>query len=409
MNKKIISVSGGIPLLGFNPEIMTLNFNDTEIAFRAKGNREMKLAHWLFTSMSKPLMVKLGIRATALSLRLHLPVKGLIKSTLFSQFCGGETLEEADMTARKLNEYGVGVIMDYGVEGKSNESEFEKTTQAFLQTIDFVANKAYIPFVSLKVTGFARFELLEKIQSGATLTPDEQREYERLLQRIDSICSAASRKNKMVLIDAEESWIQNPVDELCDLMMERYNRHQVVVFNTFQLYRHDRYAYLQSSFEKAKAKGYQLGAKLVRGAYMEKERTRAQQLNYPDPIQPDKQSTDRDYNLSLAFCLQHSDQICLFIGTHNEKSTLLAAEHMQSNQLPTDSKRVYFSQLFGMSDNISFNLAKAGYHVSKYLPYGPVEDVIPYLMRRAEENTSVAGQTSRELSLIRKEIARRKL
>ncbi|MBL7766994.1 MAG: proline dehydrogenase family protein [Chitinophagaceae bacterium] len=386
-----------------------MNFDNTEIAFASKSNQELKKARFLFSSMGRPWLTRLGISLTQFGFRFHLPIKGVIKSTIFDHFCGGETLEEADRSAKLLDQYGVSVIMDYGVEGKSNEAEFEKTAASFLKTIQFSANKSYIPFISLKVTGFARFELLEKIHANQSLTPDEEQEAGRVMARIDSICAAAEKAGKMILIDAEESWIQQGVDDLADHMMEKYNRGKVVVFNTFQLYRHDRLEFLKKSFDKAQAGNYQLGAKLVRGAYMEKERFRAAQYNYPSPIQPDKAATDRDYDLASDFCLQNLDQIVLFVGTHNERSCQLAFEKMQSLKISLNTDRVYFSQLYGMSDNISFNLAKAGCHVSKYLPYGPVEDVIPYLMRRAQENTSVAGQTGRELSLIQKELQRRAL
>ncbi|HNB80670.1 MAG TPA: proline dehydrogenase family protein [Chitinophagaceae bacterium] len=387
---------------------MELNFNNTQVAFRHKSNAEIRLAFLLFSSMARPWITKSGIAFTKTCLQFRLPVKWLIKGSIFRQFCGGETLEEADQTARKLATHGVHVIMDYGVEGKSDEKEFEQTTQNFLKTISFSATKEYIPFVSLKFTGFCRFELLEKLHDGSPLSEPEVAETIRFRERVDRICAAAAASGKMILIDAEESWIQNPVDQLCDEMMAKYNRDRVVVFNTFQLYRHDRFHFLKQSYEKASAGGYLLGAKLVRGAYMEKERFRANDLSYTDPIQPDKASTDRDYDDAATFCLQHIDRIALFAGTHNEASTLKIANQMKQLNLVPGHPHIHFSQLFGMSDNISFNLAAAGYQVSKYLPYGPVQDVIPYLMRRAEENTSVAGQTSRELNLIRKEMERRK-
>jgi proline dehydrogenase len=258
------------------------------------------------------------------------------------------------------------------------------------------------------VTGFAYFSLLEKIHSGGSLTTDEAKAWQRVYDRIEHICKAAAENNIMVLIDAEESWIQKPVDELTDAMMERYNRGKVIVYNTFQLYRHDRLMFLKESYAAAQSKGYLLGAKLVRGAYMEKERARAIEKGYPSPIQPNKEATDRDYDDAVLFCLQHIDGLALFVGTHNESSCLKAAKYMQDHGIPANTGKMYFSQLYGMSDNVSFNLAHSGYHVAKYLPYGPVKDVLPYLMRRAQENTSVAGQTGRELSLINKEITRRK-
>ena len=388
---------------------MLPSFDNTEIAFEYRSNKELKRAQFLFSSMSSPLLTKVGMTLTKWAMDWHLPIKGLIKYTIFEQFCGGETMEEAAHTAALLEKYNVGVILDYGVEGKEGEAEFDMAVPEFIKAIQYAASQKNIPFISVKITGFSRFALLEKIHSGATLTPAENEEWQRVYNRIDRICSAAFDASIMVLIDAEESWIQQPVDDLTDAMMERYNKTKVTVFNTFQMYRHDRLVFLKESHSNALAKGYILGAKLVRGAYMEKERNRAASMGYPSPIQPGKEATDKDYDEAVLYCLQHLDKIALFIGTHNEKSCLLAAEYMEGHNIPANHPHVYFSQLYGMSDNISFNLANSGYHVAKYLPYGPVKDVIPYLMRRAQENTSVAGQTSRELSLIRKEIKRRKL
>lgn len=388
--------------------MMQMNFDDTQIAFAHLSDAQLKKAHFLFSSIGNPSVTKLGIAATKIALQWKLPVKGLIKSTIFDHFCGGETLSEADITARKLSNYQIDVIMDYGVEGKSDEVEFEKTTENFLQTISFAANKPYIPFISMKITGFARFELLEKLHACAELTFDETNEAQRVLNRVDRICKAAHDAGKMILIDAEETWIQQPIDDLSDAMMAKYNQSRVVVFNTFQLYCHSRLNFLKQSHEKAKQAGYFLGAKLVRGAYMEKERERAIQKGYPSPIQATKEATDLDYDAATLYCLQHLDTIRVFIGTHNEKSCALATQFLQEKGIPFKNDSVFFSQLYGMSDNISFNLAKAGFQVSKYLPYGPVADVIPYLMRRAQENTSVSGQTGRELSLIKRELSRRK-
>lgn len=315
-------------------------------------------------------------------------------------------MPEADISAVHLAEYNVQVIMDYGVEGKSTEEEFEKNTQIFLDTIRFAEERDYIPFVSLKLTGFARFGILEKWHRGDTMNAPEREEILRVKNRIHRICEAGVQNNTMILIDAEESWIQIPVDEMADEMMEKFNRGRVVVFNTFQMYRHDRLEFIKTSHQKAKEKGYILGAKLVRGAYMEKERQRASDMGYTSPIQPDKKSCDHDYDEGVKYCLENIKEMELFIGTHNEESCLRAVEIMKHQGI--DKQKVHFSQLYGMSDNISFNLAESGYQVSKYLPYGPVKDVIPYLMRRANENKSVAGQTGRELSLIKKEILRRK-
>jgi proline dehydrogenase len=387
---------------------MLPDFDNTEIAFQYRNNSALKMAHFLFSSMASPAMTRLGMGLTKFSLGARLPIKGLIKRTIFQQFCGGETMEEAAETANELAQYNVRVILDYSVEGKEDESEFDHAVEEFIRAIEYAASQApNIPFISVKITGFARFALLEKWHRGEDLTAEEETERNRVLNRIDAICKAAAASKIMVLIDAEESWIQQPVDELADAMMARYNRTEPVVFNTFQMYRHDRLAFLEQSAMLADSQGFVLGAKLVRGAYMEKERARALEMGYPSPIQPDKAATDIDYNKAVDFCLRRIDRVACFIGTHNEQSCQHALEFMQASNIPPTHPHVWFSQLFGMSDNISFNLAHSGYHVAKYLPYGPVKDVVPYLMRRAQENTSVAGQTGRELSLIKREIQRR--
>lgn len=388
---------------------MPLSFDNTEIAFRYRNNKELKRAHFLFSSMSSPFLAKTGMKLTQLAMSWNLPIKSMVKKTIFQQFCGGETIEEAAQTAALLGKYRVGVALDYSVEGKEEEAEFDHAVPEFIRAIDYAATQDNIPFIPIKITGFARFALLEKLHAGAALTAAEQEEWQRVQVRIDRICAAAARCRSMILIDAEESWIQQPVDDLADVMMDRYNRNALVVFNTFQMYRHDRLVFLEQSHRLAQERGYILGAKLVRGAYMEKERRRAGEMGYASPIQPDKESADRDYDAAVAYCLDHLDTMAVFIGTHNEQSCYKAAAIMDRKGLPAGHKHVYFSQLYGMSDNITFNLADAGYHVSKYLPYGPVKDVIPYLMRRAQENTSVAGQTGRELGLIRKEMTRRGL
>lgn len=387
---------------------MLPKFDNTEIAFRYRSTAELKQARFLFSSMSSPTLTKAGMAFTKIAINLNLPIKGIVKKTIFRQFCGGETMEDAAVTADMLSEYNVGVILDYGVEGKEGEAEFDKAVPEFVKAIQYAASKPNIPFISLKVTGFARFSLLEKIHLEQPLTEAETAEWQRVHQRIDEICSTAHKEGVMVLIDAEETWIQHPVNELANTAMEKYNKEQAAVFNTFQLYTTGALPYLKTSYEVATSKGYILGAKLVRGAYMEKERERASEKGYPSPIQPDKAATDRDYNEAVHFCLQRIDHLAVFIGTHNEHSCYEAAKYMAEHHIPPQNHQVWFSQLYGMSDNISFNLADSGYRVAKYLPYGPVKDVLPYLMRRAEENTSVAGQTGRELTLINKELKRRK-
>ncbi len=389
-------------------KVVPISFDNTETAFAYKSDKALRKANFLFTSMAIHWLVKAGTRLAPLALKWRLPVKGIIRNTMYEQFCGGETLEKTAATSEKLGKSGVGVILDYGVEAKEGEEEFDKTAQEFIRVINYAATQQNIAHIAIKVTGFARFRLLEKLHAGAALNEAEQQEYERVRSRVLRVCSTAAEKNTGILFDAEESWIQQPVDDLCMEMMKKFNRADAVIFNTFQLYRHDRLEFLQRSFDITRRQGVVLGAKLVRGAYLEKERRRATELNYPSPIQPDKLSTDRDYNAALKFCVEHIEGICFFAASHNEYSSLLVTKLLTEKNIPLSHPHVLFSQLYGMSDHISFNLAKAGCKVSKYMPYGPVEDVIPYLMRRAQENSAVSGQTSRELALIRKEIKRRK-
>lgn len=401
-----------------------ISFDNTEVAFAHLGNRELKKAHFLFRLMGKPLLVRLGTRLAPWSLKAGLPVKGLIRNTIFEHFVGGETLDEIIPVAEKLGEYNVKAIIDYGVEGKEGEDSFEHAKKEFIRVIKFAATQPNIPFMSVKVTGFARFALLEKVDSLMRtadaktlisryndalqqLSPDELNEWNRVYDRMRSITIAAAESKVGFLVDAEESWIQDPVDALTILMMDEFNKGKLVVYNTIQLYRHDRLAFLMHSFDAAKERNFVLGVKLVRGAYMEKERKRAEAKNYPSPIQPHKEASDRDYNEAVRFCINNLDEIGVIVASHNEESNLLATELLKQKGYPLNHRHIHFSQLYGMSDNITFNLARAGCSVSKYLPFGPINDVIPYLMRRAQENTSVGGQTSRELMLIKKELKRR--
>jgi proline dehydrogenase len=403
-----------------------VSFDNTEFAFEYKKDKELKKARFLFSCMGKSWLVKIGTRLTPWAVKSGLPVKGLIRSTIFEQFVGGETLEQTAVVAKKLSDYHVQVILDYGVEGGDDgEHGFDHATQEFIRVINYAATQPNIPLMSIKVTGFARFALLEQLdalmqqQQGslisryekaiAQLSASEKQEWERVYARMMSICQTAGDQKVGVLVDAEETWIQDPVDALTMQVMELFNKGRVVVFNTIQLYRHDRLAFLKQSKEDAANGNFILGAKIVRGAYMEKERRRAEEKGYPSPIQPDKQSTDRDYDAGLRFCVEHLDQVSVIVASHNEGSSLLAVQLLREKNLPLDHPHVHFSQLYGMSDNITFNLAHAGCSVSKYLPFGPIEDVIPYLMRRAQENTSVKGQTGRELALISRELKRRKV
>ena len=402
-----------------------ISFDNTEFAFQYKSGKQLKKARFLFSSMGKPWLVKLGTRLTPWAIKAGLPIKGIIRKTIFAQFVGGETLEETAVVAKILGEYKVKVILDYGVEGGDDgEKGFDHSTEEFIRVINYAATQPNIPLMSIKVTGFARFALLEKLDAMMNegkgtlmkrylkaiedLPVNEREEWHRVRHRMMRICETAAAKKTGVLIDAEETWIQDPVDALTILMMDTFNKNRCVVYNTIQHYRHDRLQFLKDSYEAAVERNFVLGAKLVRGAYMEKERKRAREKNYPSPIQPDKESSDRDYNAGLEFCIQHIERIGLIVASHNEYSNLYTTQLLQQRGLPVSHPHVHFSQLYGMSDNITFNLAHAGCSVSKYLPFGPIKDVIPYLMRRARENTSVKGQTGRELGLIKKELDRRK-
>ncbi len=339
---------------------------------------------------------------------MQLPIKGLIKATIFKQFCGGETIEECSKAIEELGKYEVGTILDYSVEGKETENDFDACYNETVETIHKAKNDKHIPFCVFKVTGLGRFELLEKVSAKKALSSDEHLEYERIKNRVNNICKAANAAGIPIFLDAEESWIQEAIDTMANQMMAAYNKEKAIVYNTYQLYRKDRLPYLKQSFEQAEKENYFLGAKLVRGAYMEKERKRAQEQNYPSPIQDNKEATDKDYDAAIAFCTDNISRIAICAGTHNENSSMKLAELMQKKNILVGNKHVYFSQLLGMSDHISFNLANEHYNVAKYMPYGPVNEVLPYLIRRAQENTSVKGQTGRELSLIMKEKERRR-
>lgn len=385
-----------------------VSFDNTEIAFRGKSDKDLKRAYWLFKLVGNNTLVKMGPFLLNLALSLRLPITTLIKNTIFKHFCGGESISDSQQTIKELAHYKIGTILDYSVEGKETESDFNSGMQETLATLDRAANDNNIPFCVFKVTGMGRFALLEKVNNKLPLTESEKEEFARIHHRVNTICAKAHSLSVPLFIDAEESWIQDAIDDLANEMMQTYNKDAAIIFNTLQLYRWDRLAYLKQSYADAENKQYYLGLKLVRGAYMEKERERAEKMNYPSPIQKDKESTDKDYDLSVAFCLEHIDRISLCAGTHNELSSQKLADLLLTKKIDKNHPHIYFSQLLGMSDNLSYNLANEGYNVTKYVPYGPVKEVMPYLIRRAEENTSIAGQTGRELSLIIKEQTRRK-
>ena len=361
----------------------------------------------MFSMVNNPVMSQVATGAVKAGLALHLPIKGMIKYTVFEHFCGGESIQDSRHTIDELGEFNIGTILDYSVEGEDSEADFDATRDEIIRTIEFARGNSSIPFCVFKVTGVASTPLLEKVQSGRKLSDRDKKAFQRIRDRVESICQAAYKAGKPILIDAEESWIQDPIDAMAYAMMEQFNKKAPMVFNTYQMYRVDMLDRLRKAFHFAAMNNYFLGAKLVRGAYMEKERDRAQEKNYPSPIHPNKNATDDYYNKGLQFCVDNKQRIGLVCGSHNEYSNYYLALLMEKHSMQNNDSRVWFSQLYGMSDNISFNLAKAGYNVCKYVPYGPVKSVMPYLFRRAKENTSVAGQSSRELSLIRKELKRR--
>ena len=387
----------------------TLSFENTEIAFRHSSNNALKRAYWLFKIINVNFLVKIGPPITNFAINIGLPVKGLIKATIFNHFCGGETIAECGNTIKNLANGGVGTILDYSIEGEDDEQVFDHTRDEIIRTIERASGDNAVPITVFKVTGVGRFSLLEKLDAGQELTTDEQKEWEKVQQRVLDICDKAFKLGIPVMIDAEETWIQKTIDLLALDMMNRFNKEKAIVYNTYQMYRHDKLQSIKDDYQQAVDEGFILGAKIVRGAYMEKERRRAAELGYPSPIQPNKEAADEDYNAALRFCVDNIDRIAFVAGTHNEQSCQLLAELLSDKNIDPKNPHVYFSQLLGMSDNLSFNLANADYNVAKYVPYGPIKAVLPYLFRRAQENTAIVGQMSRELSLIVKEKRRRKI
>jgi proline dehydrogenase len=383
-----------------------ISFDNTENAFKAKSNSDLNRSYWLFKMVSNPALVNFGAKTAPFGLAIGF--KGLIKNTIFKQFVGGETINECDKTIAELGKYNIGTILDYSVEGKESEADFDACCKETIETIQKAKNDIHIPFCVFKVTGLARFDLLEKVSAKVILTELEIKEFDKVKQRVYLISKEAHDANKPLFIDAEESWIQLAIDDLANENMALFNKEKAIIYNTFQLYRKDRLDYLKQTIATGKTNGYYVGAKLVRGAYMEKERARAIEKKYISPIQDSKEKSDIDYNAALEECVKNISIMGLCAGTHNEKSSLFLVELLNKYAVSSSDKRIYFSQLLGMSDHISYNLALSNYNVAKYVPYGPVKEVLPYLMRRAQENTSVKGQTGRELSLIIKEKERRK-
>jgi len=385
-------------------------FDDAQTAFESKSDKDLKKAHMLFKLIANPTLTKMGTWMFKIPFATNIPlVKPVIRNTIYKQFVGGETTAECLKVAKELYKYGVSSIMDYSVEGQESEAEFDSVKEEILRLIKIAKdNPNELPFVVFKPTGFGRKDIYEKVGKNLPMTDEEKQKWQAIRNRFDEVCKSGFDKDVTIMIDAEESWMQDAADDLADEMMQKYNKERCIVCNTLQMYRHDRLDYLKKMFEKAERENYLLGYKVVRGAYMEKERERAEAENYPSPIQPDKASTDRDYNLALEFIVENNYRISLFAGTHNEYSSELLTELMRKYNIPSNIHKIWFGQLYGMSDNISFKLGNMGYNIAKYLPYGPIKEVMPYLIRRAQENTSVAGQTGRELSLIEKEIKRRK-
>ena len=385
-----------------------MKFTDTEIAFRSKSSGQLKKAYWLFKMVGNSSFTKFGKLMTNLAIRFRIPLNWIIKPTIFEQFCGGETIAECASTTRVLDEYGIGTILDYSVEGKTSEDDFDATMAEIKRTVKAAADNQHIPFCVFKITGIGRFSVLEVVNDLSKAQDSDILEFKKIKNRVDEICSLAYETGTPVFIDAEESWIQETIDRLAEEMMATYNQDRAVVYNTVQLYRHDRLAYLKNLHEKAKRENFVCAVKLVRGAYMEKERYRAEEKGYTSPIQPNKPATDKDFNSALDFCVANISEVAFCAGTHNEESSTYLAQLMKSKNIHNHHEHAYFAQLYGMSDHISFNLSNQGYRVAKYVPYGPVKEVLPYLIRRADENTSMDGQMGRELGLIKSEMDRRR-
>ena len=386
-----------------------LDFQNTEVAFKYMSDSELQISYMLFKAIGMNWLVTLGPKLVKLCFDLGLPIKGMIKSTIFRQFCGGESMNECEWKMKQLHSYSVGSILDYSIEGKTKQEEFDETAEEVIRTIHKSKNeRSLIPFCVFKPTGLARLELLAKVEAKEKLTDAEEVEYKRTVARFEKVCGTAFENNVRIFIDAEQTYIQGTLDEIITQMMMKFNKEKCIVYNTLQMYRHDRVDYLKKLYEHAVANNYIIGQKLVRGAYMEKERERAEQMGYQSPICVTKDASDKSYDDGLRFCMEHLDRINICAGTHNEESCYLLAQLMEEKGIAKNDERIYFSQLLGMSDHISFNLAHEGYNVVKYLPYGPIKAVLPYLFRRAQENTSAKGQAGRELRLISKEVARRK-
>ncbi len=387
---------------------MSINFSNTEFAYKNRSDKELNKASFIFRVMNNPNTVKLLTKLTLLAYKLHLPVNWIVRSTIFQQFCGGENMQECDTALNRMSKSGIGAILDYSVEGNHDEESFDNVKKELIKIILKAKNNLSIPYSCLKLTGIARFELLEKLNAKKTLSPEELIEYEKLKKRFYEICEAAYLNNVPIFIDAEESWIQVAIDELTENLMEQFNKKRAIISTTLQMYRNDKIEHLNKLIAKARKNNFYLGVKLVRGAYWEKENNYAKENNISSVVHQTKEATDNCFNQAVEICLNNLETVVLCAGTHNEESTLHLIKLMADKKIPNNHENIYFSQLYGMSDHISYTLAGEGYNVTKYLPYGPIKSVIPYLIRRAEENTSIKGQASRELQLLIKEKQRRK-
>lgn len=388
---------------------MSVDFSNTEVAFKSKSDRELKKAYLLFKMVASPGLVKFGKAMTSFALAIRFPIKWAVKPTIFSQFCGGENIDECGSTIQLLHRHGVGTILDYSLEGKESNDDLDTTKDEVIKTIERAKADEAIPFAVFKPTGISKFSILEKANNSVDdLNSAEKGDYQKFMDRMREICSKSHELNVPLFVDAEDSWIQDSIDRACEEMMIKFNKETAIVYTTVQMYRWDRLQYLKHLLQIGRDNDIKIGVKLVRGAYMEKERDRAEEKGYKDPIQPNKEATDKDYDAALSFCLENIDVFAICAGSHNENSANVLVDLIEKFGVAKNDSRVYFAQLLGMSDHISFNLSNLGYNVAKYVPYGPVREVMPYLIRRAQENTSVAGQTGRELTLINKERKRRK-
>tara|TARA_B100000123_G_scaffold266913_1_gene239640 strand:- start:24 stop:1190 length:1167 start_codon:yes stop_codon:yes gene_type:complete len=383
-------------------------FKNLKVAFKDKSNFELNRSLLIFSIISNPIISKSLITLTKTLIKLRIPINFFIKHTIFKQFCGGTNINNTRRTIDKLWKSKIGSILDYSVEGKDKEVDFKRVKNETINNIIKASKSSKIPFAVFKPTGLTKFSLLEKINSNQNLKSNEIIEKQNFINRIEEICKTSYNYKTPVFIDAEESWIQNGIDMIVLSMMKKYNKKEVYIYNTLQMYRTDRLNYLNEIISVAKKQKFLLGIKLVRGAYHKQEIDRALKLKYDIPVFKTKNKSDESFNKSLQICCDNINHISICAGTHNEYSSQLLIDLMKKNNIDKSDPRIYFSQLLGMCDHISYNIAEHGFNTAKYVPYGPIKDVIPYLIRRAEENTSISGQMNRDLSNIISEKKRRK-